>query len=96
MKKLFYMLLFFCIMFLKISFAKAYDEYKIGYKVTYNNIDFYVIKDSSENEETLTLLKADVITKDEIGDLYNSTEIKDKIIISDDYIFVPYYSTDTW
>lgn len=40
--------------------------YKIGDKVTYNGIDFYVIADSGINQEYVTLLKAEPLTVDEV------------------------------
>ncbi len=45
----------------------AYQSYKIGDEVTYNDIDFYVIKDSSENEDYVILLKAEPLTVDEVN-----------------------------
>ena len=45
----------------------AYQSYKIGDKVTYNDIDFYVIKDSSSDSDNVTLLKAEPLTVDEVN-----------------------------
>ena len=40
----------------------TYNSYSVGDEVTYNNVDYYVIEDSDENEETVTLLKAEPLT----------------------------------
>ena len=39
--------------------APTYNSYSVGDQVTYNNINYYVIKDSSASEESVTLLKAE-------------------------------------
>ena len=41
--------------------------YNVGDIVTYNDIDFYVIKDSGAKEDTVTLLKAKPLTVDEVN-----------------------------
>ena len=41
--------------------------YKIGDKVTYNGIDFYVIADSDKSKDSVTLLKAEPLTVDEVN-----------------------------
>jgi len=45
----------------------AYTEYKIGDKVTYNDIDFYVIKDSSSKDDIVSMLKAEPLSAKEIS-----------------------------
>ena len=58
------------IIFLSIficSKVYAYKEYKIGDEVTYNNIDFYVIKNSGSEEEYVTLLKKRPLTAEEVN-----------------------------
>lgn len=45
----------------------VYDEYEIGDEVTYNGVDYYVIADSSSSESTVTLLKAEPLTVDEVN-----------------------------
>jgi len=45
-----------------------YRPSKIGDLVTYNNIDFTVIKDSNENSDTLTLLKAKALSTAEVNE----------------------------
>ena len=46
---------------------KKIKTYKVGDTVTYNNIDFYVIKDSGANDNTVTLLKAEPLTVEEVN-----------------------------
>ena len=41
--------------------------YKIGDEVTYNGINFYVIENSDENSDTVTLLKAEPLTVAEVN-----------------------------
>ena len=43
------------------------DNYVIGDKITYNGMDFYVIENSDENKDTVTLLKAEPLTVDEVN-----------------------------
>ena len=45
----------------------TYTAYKVGDEVKYNNVDYYVIKDSSASEETVTLLKAEPLTVAEVN-----------------------------
>ena len=42
-------------------------DYQVGDEVTYNNVDYYVIKDSSVTEDSLTLLKAEPLTVEEVN-----------------------------
>ena len=44
----------------------TYDAYKVGDEVTYNNVNYYVIKDSDETETSVTLLKAEPLTYEEV------------------------------
>ena len=48
-----------------------YQAYNIGDKVTYNGMDFYVIENSDENIDSVTLLKAEPLTYEEIQ-IYSS------------------------
>ena len=43
------------------------DAYEVGDEVTYNGVDYYVIKDSSASDATVTLLKAEPLTVDEVN-----------------------------
>ena len=45
----------------------TYDAYSVGDTVTYNNVNYYVIKNSSASESTLTLLKAEPLTEAEVN-----------------------------
>ena len=47
--------------------APTYTAYTVGDEVRYNNVDYYVIKNSSENEDTVTLLKAEPLTVAEVN-----------------------------
>ena len=66
MKRVFSLLIIFLSIII-CSKVYAYKSYKIGDKVTYNDIDFYVIKDSSEDEDYVTLLKAEPLTVEEVN-----------------------------
>ena len=46
----------------------TYTAYTIGNQVTYNNINYYVIKDSGAKESTVTLLKAEPLTVAEVNE----------------------------
>ena len=50
----------------KEEIAPTYTAYEVGDTVTYNNIDYYVIKHSGAKESTVTLLKAEPLSADEI------------------------------
>ena len=45
----------------------TYDTYEVGDEVTYNSIKYYVIKDSDTTEDSVTLLKAEPLTVDEVN-----------------------------
>ena len=45
----------------------TYKEYKIGDIITYNGMNFYVIADSDENSDSVTMLKAEPLTVDEVN-----------------------------
>ena len=47
--------------------SPTYTAYQVGDQVTYNNINYYVIKDSGAKESTVTLLKADPLTVAEVN-----------------------------
>lgn len=48
--------------FMFSGFTYAYKSYSIGDEVTYNDIKFYVIKDSNSDEDSITILKAEPLT----------------------------------
>ena len=45
----------------------VYQTYSIGDEVTYNGMNFYVIADSDENSDSVTMLKAEPLTLDEVN-----------------------------
>jgi len=47
--------------------SPTYTAYSVGDEVTYNNINYYVIKDSSASEDSVTLLKAEPLTVTEVN-----------------------------
>ena len=47
--------------------STSYKAYKVGDEVTYNNANYYVIKNSSASEDSVTLLKAEPLTAEEIA-----------------------------
>ena len=51
----------------------TYTAYSVGDEVTYNNINYYVIKDSSASEESVTLLKAEPLSYSEVQTYSNGT-----------------------
>lgn len=72
MKKLNRISLFVSVVALNVIFisnvsAKTYPEYKMGDKITYNDIDFYVIENSDSTKDTVTMLKAEPLTVDELN-----------------------------
>ena len=46
---------------------KQPKAYTIGNQVTYNGVSYYVIKNSEANDSTVTLLKAEPLTVDEVN-----------------------------
>ena len=66
MKKVFVLLIMFLSIFI-CGKVCAYKSYKVGDEVTYNDIDFYVIKDSNEDEDSVTLLKAEPLSVEEVN-----------------------------
>ena len=53
--------------------APTYTAYSVGDEVTYNGVDYYVIKNSGVNDATVTLLKAEPLTVAEVN-LYGGVE----------------------
>ena len=47
--------------------SPTYTAYTVGNQVTYNNVDYYVIKDSGVKESTVTLLKAEPLSVAEVN-----------------------------
>ena len=48
--------------------SPTYTAYSVGDQVTYNNINYYVIKGSSASEESVTLLKAEPLSVAEVNE----------------------------
>ena len=46
--------------------SPSHTAYTVGDEVTYNNVDYYVIKDSAASEDSVTLLKAEPLSAEEI------------------------------
>ena len=67
MKRVVYLLMFIAFFFISLIGVKAYKEYSVGEKITYNDIDFYVIKNSSSESDSIVLLKAEPLTVDEVN-----------------------------
>ena len=70
---------------------KTYESYEIGDVVMYNNVAYYVIKNSGEKDSTLTLLKAEPITSSEISPYLQSTEVASKVNTNGKYATMAYY-----
>ena len=47
--------------------SPLYEAYSVGDEVTYNGVDYYVIKDSGVKDNVVTLLKATPLTTDEVN-----------------------------
>lgn len=67
MKKILYMLVFLFSIFIINVYVQAWSEYNVGQEVEYNGIDFYVIKNSDTKEDSVTMLKAEPLTVDEVN-----------------------------
>ena len=48
--------------------SPTYTAYTVGNQVTYNNVDYYAIKDSGAKESTVTLLKAEPLSVEEVNE----------------------------
>jgi len=53
--------------------ALTYTAYQVGDQVSYDNINYYVIADSGTNEESVTLLKAEPLSYEEVETYSNGT-----------------------
>ena len=72
----------------------TYKAYKVGDEVTYNGINFYVIENSDENSDSVTLLKKEPLKKGEVD--LSSTEIANKVSYDyNNYLKMAYYSSST-
>ena len=57
----------------------TYTAYKVGDEVTYNNVDYYVIKNSGVKESSVTLLKATPLTVSEVNE-YGALHIIELVV----------------
>ncbi len=94
MKKVLYFIILFVSIFVLSNSINAWSKYEVGDKVTYKGIDFYVIDESSEEEDGVTMLKADALKYNEVSDYLNNTEISRKIREENGYIKIAYYTRD--
>ena len=67
MKKIIYFIIIFISIFVLSNSINAWSKYEIGNKVTYNENDYYVIKNSDENNDTVTMLKAEPLSVEEVN-----------------------------
>lgn len=73
------------------SYGTIIFDYKIGDEVTYNGIDFYVVKNSSKSDKFVTLLKKTPIKSSEVIDIIEGTEIYNKVSLNSTYLQMQYY-----
>ena len=76
------------------SCGSIISDYKIGDEVTYNGIDFYVVKNSSKSDKYVTLLKKTPIKSVEVVDIIEGTEIYNKVDLNHTYLEMQYYYHD--
>ena len=72
--------------------SASYQAYNVGDEVTYNNVDYYVIEESGTSNETITLLKKNPLSVEEVntyGGVGTANNHVNKYVFSD----VPYYQT---
>lgn len=90
MKKILYIIVLITFIFF-IDKIHAYTEYKIGDEITYNDIKFYVIKNSSSDEDTVTMLKAEPLSYLEVQHYSEGTNAQ--ITNQNGYGGIQYHST---
>ena len=69
--------------------APTYTAYKVGDEVKYNNVDYYVIKNSGVNEEEVQLLKKDPLTVAEVN-TYGAGHVNMNVPSSESYYQTAY------
>lgn len=72
MKKISIIALFICLIIPNIV-INAWSEYKIGDEVEYNGINFYVVKDSDSLNDSVSMLKKEPLTYEEIQSYSSGT-----------------------
>ena len=89
-------ILAFGILKIDIVFAEnIYKEYKIGDKITYNDMDFYVIENSVSTKDYVTVLKSEPLKTGEMSTLIDSTEVAKYVRDSNGYLSIPYSASDS-
>ena len=79
----------------------AFKKYKVGDEIEYNNMYFYVIKDSGESDDSILLLKGVPLTVEEvnqygIGHINRYTRISPKEVYnSNGFGGMTYYTSET-
>ena len=85
------------------NYNYKYKTYKQGDKITYNGIDFYVVKNSDGNDSSVTLLKATPLTKEEVKKygaghinnyIYNNSISQGEVYDVGGYGGLQYYSSE--
>ena len=67
--------------------SPTYTAYTVGDQVTYNNVNYYVIKDSGAKESAVTLLKAEPLSVSEVnqyGGVGTDNNVVNKYYVNDD------------
>ena len=67
MRRVLYLFVFLFSLFMLNNRVNAYTEYKVGDIVKYNDIEFYVIKNSSSKETSVTVLKKEPLSVAEVN-----------------------------
>ena len=82
--------------------SPTYTAYTVGNQVTYNNVDYYVIKDSGAKESTVTLLKAEPLSVQEVNtygaghvNRYTSDDSVGTAYDQNGYGYLAYYTSET-
>ena len=81
--------------------SPSYAAYSIGDEVTYNNVDYYVIANSDQNDANVTLLKSEPLTVSEVNEYgvghinrYTSSSVG-TVYYRNGYGGIAYYSSET-
>ena len=69
--------------------SPTYTAYTVGDQVTYNNVNYYVIKDSGAKESTVTLLKAEPLSVAEVNQ-YGAGHVNMNVPSSESYYQTAY------
>ena len=75
--------------------STAVKSYSVGDIITYKGISFYVIENSDETKDSVTLLKAEPLKSAEMSSLLESTEVANIVSSDGEYLTVPYLSSAT-